>query len=643
MLLPLLLSAGQQVSAQVTGCTDVRAVNYYALATVDDGSCFYLGCTDSTALNYDSTATRADPGSCVQSTLGCTDSLANNYQSLADGDDGSCVRPGCTNSYASNFEPLATYDDGSCESYEVGCTDSTAENYRSNATIGDRSLCAYRGCTDSNAINYDSTATENNGACERVRRGCTNSVAVNYKPSANTDDGTCYIIGCTRSEAANFDSQATADDGSCEFNGCTDSLAVNYSPGVVGDDGSCQYSGCTDTRANNYDSTAAVDDSSCVYPSPQPPPTSPPPSSPLPLPPPPSPPPPSVPTPLPPPREPLINTSGANPSPPPDQGDDVPSTEPLTPPSPPPSPKPLAPSTGLGQSSDSGSTDSTLVIVLAVLIAFVLLLIMGVVSWLCVHHRRKKLRNGEIGQDASTSSGSKDRALRYLGGLAASINSGFQEAKRKTLQKLGRSKSLDSVKVEDVNLDGTMDEDALNSLAKQEEQSMYQIALQRIATINKAIAERPASSNNGNDASSAAALAALGPSASSSQLLKADSSLEIAESSAVAEGTTPRSGVEAAADPLCGTWPLKSGDTPAYYNQEGYLAEYGSSPQGAVGADPLASTMPYCSQAGIAAVAQPDRLSSSTSDASRPNNLEVRARSVTPADEAICSLRRLCV
>mmetsp|Transcript_50692 Transcript_50692/g.109992 ORF Transcript_50692/g.109992 Transcript_50692/m.109992 type:complete len:339 (+) Transcript_50692:1792-2808(+) len=338
---------------------------------------------------------------------------------------------------------------------------------------------------------------------------------------------------------------------------------------------------------------------------------------------------------------------------------------------------------------------------------------MGVVSWLCVHHRRKKLRNGEIGQDASTSSGSKDRALRYLGGLAASINSGFQEAKRKTLQKLvrslshsrkavmrcvrivsvwhkpsrflnadvslfglqafhwhscwirrsfpllltrlrrkclfsrihaqGRSKSLDSVKVEDVNLDGTMDEDALNSLAKQEEQSMYQIALQRIATINKAIAERPASSNNGNDASSAAALAALGPSASSSQLLKADSSLEIADSSAVAEGTTPRSGVEAAADPLCGTWPLKSGDTPAYYNQEGYLAEYGSSPQGAVGADPLASTMPYCSQAGIAAVAQPDRLSSSTSDASRPNNLEVRARSVTPADEAICSLRRLCV
>ena len=47
------------------GCTDPSAINYNALANVENGSCTYAiaGCTDPTAINYDSNAT-SDDGSC---------------------------------------------------------------------------------------------------------------------------------------------------------------------------------------------------------------------------------------------------------------------------------------------------------------------------------------------------------------------------------------------------------------------------------------------------------------------------------------------------------------------------------------------------------------------------------------------------
>lgn len=50
--------------APVFGCTDPNAINYYAGANVDDGSCVLAGCTDPLASNYDPTAT-VDDGSCI--------------------------------------------------------------------------------------------------------------------------------------------------------------------------------------------------------------------------------------------------------------------------------------------------------------------------------------------------------------------------------------------------------------------------------------------------------------------------------------------------------------------------------------------------------------------------------------------------
>jgi hypothetical protein len=51
----------------VSGCTDNTALNYNALATVDDGSCDYSnivsGCMDTAAINYNALAT-VDDGTC---------------------------------------------------------------------------------------------------------------------------------------------------------------------------------------------------------------------------------------------------------------------------------------------------------------------------------------------------------------------------------------------------------------------------------------------------------------------------------------------------------------------------------------------------------------------------------------------------
>lgn len=61
------------------GCTDPAAVNYSAVATIDDGSCcFVAGCTSETAANYNPEACLED-GSCTAPILGCTDEASPYY------------------------------------------------------------------------------------------------------------------------------------------------------------------------------------------------------------------------------------------------------------------------------------------------------------------------------------------------------------------------------------------------------------------------------------------------------------------------------------------------------------------------------------------------------------------------------------
>ena len=100
------------VIGAVSGCTDSTALNYNALAIVDDGSCVYPcieGCMDSTAFNYNPLATcdSTNGSICISILYGCTDPTAINYNSSATSDDGSCLFYGCTDPTATNYNATA--------------------------------------------------------------------------------------------------------------------------------------------------------------------------------------------------------------------------------------------------------------------------------------------------------------------------------------------------------------------------------------------------------------------------------------------------------------------------------------------------------------------------------------------------------
>ena len=293
------------------GPDGIEATNYNALATIDDGSCYYssyAACIDPNADNYDNSY-YFDCGGFAN---------GNNYSC--------CTYSGCTDPTAYNYDPNATNDDGSCLYSSIyGCMD--------NGTLGqtwwDSSVypALYNVSTypTSGATNYDNTVTVDNGSCLYtslgVISGCTDDGAngggsapvrdqawwtVNYA-NAPYPGGGNYPIQYPgynmsspyyRTAADNYNPLATVDDGSClydntggdspcgclpcptsgpvtdcsEPHGCCDPTAINYDAKANCNDGSCNYNnpvfGCTDPLAINYNPTASTVypyDWTCVY------------------------------------------------------------------------------------------------------------------------------------------------------------------------------------------------------------------------------------------------------------------------------------------------------------------------------------------------------------------------------------------
>ena len=239
------------------GCTDTAAINFNAVATADDGSCFYVvvGCVIEGAVNFDPEATvqgvpilafctfSAGSPAPLGSATDCTIAGACNFGAAGPCDFESCL--GCTLESACNYDVSAVYNDGSCEFTScVGCLNDLACNYDAEASIAgacDYSSCL--GCTDESADNFDAEATTDNGSC--FTTGCMLANACNFNPIANNPaNDTCELpetgYGC---DGACIDANA---NGICDFEddcvaGCTVPSACNFNPLATVDSGHCQF------------------------------------------------------------------------------------------------------------------------------------------------------------------------------------------------------------------------------------------------------------------------------------------------------------------------------------------------------------------------------------------------------------------
>ena len=222
-------------SIPIPGCIDSLALNYDALATVNDSSCCYnSGCTDITASNYDSTACY-DDSSCVYNN--CSGVLAHlQYTTVTYGQEQSFV---ITNSNGNIIWSVSgqanntTVDTLIClldDCYSITMNDGYGDGWHpnSNITITNSSngslIKSAQMCWLSSCPVYNGTTVQTDsftvGSVSCDVYGCTDPSAINYNSSANVDDNSCcYISGCTDSTATNYDPSACFDDGSCYCSG----------------------------------------------------------------------------------------------------------------------------------------------------------------------------------------------------------------------------------------------------------------------------------------------------------------------------------------------------------------------------------------------------------------------------------------
>ena len=277
----------------ICGCTDPTALNYDALATIDDGSCIYPSwdcinglCSDpgtgTGQYNSSNGGLSGCQAACTPIVPGCTDPCANNFNPVATIDDGSCLYKACLDPAASNqywscdcnvSKPSATIADPGCCTYPcaVGPTvsiwsqvDSTGTctvplpdgDIRFEVTLNNGAIGFYFEIFDSIGTTSVCATTNFYNApfvTPLVTTMCGIGLAAGNYQYLITDN-----LGCVT--MASFTINTTSPS-----QGCTDPAADNYDPAAACDDGTCVYCGCMDPLATNYNPNAVCDDGSCIY------------------------------------------------------------------------------------------------------------------------------------------------------------------------------------------------------------------------------------------------------------------------------------------------------------------------------------------------------------------------------------------
>eukprot|EP01047_Picozoa_sp_COSAG01_P002838 COSAG01_NODE_78_length_28136_cov_10.014481_10_plen_2561_part_01 len=262
----------QENAMCVNGCTNKSAINFFARANNDDGSCIptIYGCTEQTALNYNATrGATVNDGSCIANVTGCMNTRADNYDANATTDDGTCNIVICEETAAAschrnascaevNTVPVCTCDDGfvyNTSDIALGAT-SGVGNF--GCTI------AILGCTNHTMLNFNSLANDDDGSCIPIVYGCMDSQqSVNYNPAANMNRS-CIpkLYGCTDSRAFNFDALANTDDGGCVpiVVGCTQTDAANFHSDA---NTQCMDAACLQSKITQYGASWTLMGSPC--------------------------------------------------------------------------------------------------------------------------------------------------------------------------------------------------------------------------------------------------------------------------------------------------------------------------------------------------------------------------------------------
>ena len=260
----------------ITGCTDPLALNYDSTAVCESGSCLYeswdcdgLGnCYDPGTGNGQYTTLAACEASCTPPFIpGCTDECATNYYAAATVDNGSCIYKACLDLNATNYlwscdcdtlKPSATINDPSC--CITPCpTPETITSTTTNAT----NTCTTYSADGSVYIvfsNSNSATNWNFDIYDALGTTLVTSVptsGASYVATTTTSDtystllSGVYTAQVTTSLGCTYTEQFTIGSTGPDL-GCTDPAADNYDPSAICDDGTCIICGCPDPNANNY-------------------------------------------------------------------------------------------------------------------------------------------------------------------------------------------------------------------------------------------------------------------------------------------------------------------------------------------------------------------------------------------------------